>query len=357
MNKDLLEKIIEYGTQAPSGDNSQPWIFTITNNNEILLENVPNRDNPVLNVHQGGSLISHGAVILNIRIASEYFGYRAIISYFPDNNNNEIIAKISFEKNNPNTPILYSNLFDSIKKRCTNRNYYKKDLPQNIKNEIEKSIKSTEFKVNLFYNQSDKDIISSCISLSEEVILSTKDLHELLFADIAWTKKEESIKKHGLFVKTLEFNPVQLFVFWLCRKWKNISFLNDKIGFSNIVGKQNADIYKTSGLLGLIVIPNTEKITYVKAGELFQSIWIKSTELGLGFQPITGLFFLNERIKMFGDDPLSADNSKKITDAYNKLKKILNTNEQETILTAFRMGQSKETSGRSSRLKPNIIIK
>lgn len=357
MNQDLLKKIIEYGVEAPSGDNSQPWKFVITKDNKIFLYNIADKDNPILNVHEGGSMISHGAVILNMEIAADSFGYKTTVSYFPDSSIKDLVAVLSFVKNNKLNNFYSTNFLESIKKRCTNRNHYKKELGGDIKNKLDQIAKVSDLKVKLFYNEKDKDFLASCISISEEIILQTKDLHELLFADVMWTKKEESIKRHGLYVKTLEFNPIQFFVFWLCRRWKNISFLNKKIGFSKIVGKQNALIYKSSGVIGFILIPNTDKINYVKAGELLQYIWLKATNLGLGFQPVTGLFFLNERRKIFGNDPMSEEDGKKICDTYNSLRDYIKTEDDSVIVTSFRIGLSKDSSGRSSRLKPNIILK
>lgn len=357
MNIDLIYKIIDYGIQAPSGDNSQPWKFVITDKFEIMLYNLSEKDNPILNVHEGGSLISHGAVILNIKIAAYSFGYKTSVAYLPDQLDKDLIAVLSFEKNSTENNRYNVNLVDSIKKRCTNRNNYDKNLPINKIEDLLKIIDRIDLKIEIFTDQKDKNLIASSICISEEIILQTKELHELLFGDVAWTKKEELIKRHGLFVKTLEFNPVQLFVFWLCRKWKTISFLNKKFGFAKFVGKQNSDIYKSSGLLGFILIPNNDRLSYIRGGELLQSIWLNSTDLGLSFQPVTGLFFLNERIKIFGDEPISKENSEKISKTYNNLKDLMNIKNNDIILTSFRIGKSKESSGRSSRLKPNIIIK
>ena len=52
---------------------------------------------------------------------------------------------------------------------------------------------------------------------------------------------------------------------------------------------------------------------------------------------------------------MSIENSKKISDAYNKLKNYTET-DSDVMVTSFRIGESKSSSGRSSRLKPNIII-
>lgn len=356
MNKEILIKIINYGIQAPSGDNSQPWKFVITKNYDINLFNLPDKDNPILNVHQGGSLISHGAVITNITIAACKLGYKTNVLYFPDNNNSDLIAKISFLENLDKYEECDSYLIDSIYERRTNRRHYNKYLSDDLVNKIFKNLKDKDIEIKIFKENREKEIIAQAISISEEVILKTKELHELLFKDVMWTKKQELSEKHGLYINTLEFNPVQKLVFWICRKWNNIYFLNKTFNFAHFVGSQNSDIYKSSGLLGFIILPNSDLINYIKAGELFQLIWLRSTHFSLSFQPVTGLFFLNERIKIFGNEPISSENSMRIKNQYNKLCNLIKINNDQIILTSFRIGKSKKSSALSSRLDPNIIL-
>lgn len=352
MNKDFLKKLIKYGCCAPSGDNSQPWKFTITGDNNILLYSLPFKDNPILNIHEGGSFLSDGAAILNIKIAAQVLGYEVDIIYFPDKNNDTLIAKLSFTKNQEN---LNKEWINYIEERSTNRRLYSKVLPEELVIKLLKNTEKNNCKVKLFKNQNVKDFIANEISLSEEVILETEELHKLLFKDVVWTQKDELKKRHGLFVKTLEFNPIQAFVFWLCRKWKTISVFN-KIGFAHFVASQNRKIYKASGVLGFIIIPNIDKLSYVHAGEVMQQVWLNAESLGLGFQPVTGLFFLHERILTFKNDPLLLKSNKKILKAYNLLKNIADLSGEERIVISFRIGVSKKTSARSSRLEPNIIL-
>ena len=160
MNKDLLKKIIEYGIQAPSGDNSQPWNFVITEDNKINIYNIPDRDNPILNIHEGGSMMSHGSVITNIRIASDRFGYKAKINYFPDNLDKNLISEISFTQINSDDHLYKPSLFDCIYKRCTNRNFYQKDLPESIKKEIDLIKGDDDINFRFFYEKNEKDFIS-----------------------------------------------------------------------------------------------------------------------------------------------------------------------------------------------------
>ncbi|MDP3028969.1 MAG: nitroreductase family protein, partial [Deltaproteobacteria bacterium] len=66
--KDIIFKIVEAGTWAPSGDNCQPWRFT-WNGQKLLLFNVLERDTSIYNSRQRASLIAHGAVLENMDIA------------------------------------------------------------------------------------------------------------------------------------------------------------------------------------------------------------------------------------------------------------------------------------------------
>ena len=82
MNPDF-EKIIEAGSRAPSGDNSQPWLFDIDDNSIVIYNNV-NRDSSLYNYNQTASLIAIGACIENMIIAAGHFGYTADLVLFPD---------------------------------------------------------------------------------------------------------------------------------------------------------------------------------------------------------------------------------------------------------------------------------
>src|SRR3989344_6623100 len=94
--KDAIQKILGASINAPSGSNSQPWRFEIENN-IINLFILPEKDHPILNYRNRGTLIAGGAMIENIMIASAEFGYTADIEMFPDKNNQNLIAKIKLE--------------------------------------------------------------------------------------------------------------------------------------------------------------------------------------------------------------------------------------------------------------------
>jgi hypothetical protein len=116
-----IQRIIEIAVKAPSGHNYQPWNFRL-DGNSVKIFNLPKRDMTIFNFKQRGSYIAHGAVIENIEIAAKAMGYAVDLTLFPDNDNSEFIASISFEETDPSAEPLYPSIFN----RSTNRKPYKK---------------------------------------------------------------------------------------------------------------------------------------------------------------------------------------------------------------------------------------
>src|SRR5882672_7454414 len=119
VSRDLIDKILEAAIRAPSGENSQPWRFKVEGDRVWLL-NYPDADRSLYNFHQNGSLVSHGTVIANMRIAAQHLGLEATVKLFPDDTKENLVATIDFKEVGPEVALLY----DVIGKRVTNRKHY-----------------------------------------------------------------------------------------------------------------------------------------------------------------------------------------------------------------------------------------
>ena len=71
----LIFDIIRAATAAPSGDNSQPWRFVFFPPETIEFHLISDRDNPLLNVDESGTLIALGAAVENAAIMARSLGY------------------------------------------------------------------------------------------------------------------------------------------------------------------------------------------------------------------------------------------------------------------------------------------
>lgn len=114
MKTDFIQ-IASYASKAPSGHNTQPWKFHITDSTITVL---PNLDValPVVDKNNRELFISLGCAVENLCIAASYFGYT---THIIECSIEAII--LEFTKNDLT---IEDSLFHQIEKRQTNRNIY-----------------------------------------------------------------------------------------------------------------------------------------------------------------------------------------------------------------------------------------
>lgn len=115
LKEDLLF-MIEQATKAPSGHNTQPWLFRI-NENSIEIHPDSTKTLPVVDSDQREMFVSLGCAAENLCIAAISRGYRPTVS---------ISAKgiITLQPARTATPVEATGLAEQISKRQTNRRVY-----------------------------------------------------------------------------------------------------------------------------------------------------------------------------------------------------------------------------------------
>lgn len=350
MDKEIVKAIIEDGIYGISGDNSQPWRFEVGGEKLDIL-NIPDRDNPILNVRQRGSYVAHGSLIENMIISASSKGYKTDLKLFPDSSNSNLVARLSFAKDFvKNEP-----LHPYIKKRSTNRKPYSVvPLKEQEKAQL---LAAADFvgggELRFSEEPDDKKIIGKALAVTEQIALTTKELHQLFFKDMIWTEKEEREKKHGLFIKTLELPPPARLIFKLIKHWPVMRVFN-LLGFYKLAALGNAKVYVSSGAHGAILVPDNDQ-DFVTAGRIMQRVWLTATKLGLFMQPVTGVLFLRQRMK-FDPKPFNEKQVMMVKEAYGTLEKAFGAY-PGVIAMLFRIGAAEPPSARSSRMEPEIIFK
>lgn len=114
MKTDFIQ-IASYASKAPSGHNTQPWKFHITDSTITVL---PNSEValPVVDGNNRELFISLGCAVENLCIAASYFGYT---THVIECNIEAIILELT-----KNDLTIEEPLFHQIEKRQTNRNIY-----------------------------------------------------------------------------------------------------------------------------------------------------------------------------------------------------------------------------------------
>jgi hypothetical protein len=114
-----LRFLVHYAVLAPSGHNTQPWLFRSTADSlEVHADRT--RALPVVDPQGRELVMSCGAALFHLRVAVRRFGYTAEIETLPDATNPTLLAPVRLgQRRSPAAE--ESLLFASIPKRRTNR--------------------------------------------------------------------------------------------------------------------------------------------------------------------------------------------------------------------------------------------
>lgn len=353
ISRKQIADILTVAVRAPSGDNSQPWTFSISSDNTLRIFNVEGKDNPILNYQNSGSYVAHGALIANIKILSGAFKFKTSVSYFPEIEN--CVAEITFSDSEGS---INSNLMEAIDNRASNRKHYKnKPLNQTFKDALIASANTTTSKsyFSLSSDAADKKKVGRALSTMENVALQVPELHHLFFSDIIWKSSENESGMPGLYIKSLELPPPAQLAMRLLKDWKVTNTLNRYIKLSQKIAGEMAGVYRDSATYGAIFIPNRERLSYVEVGEVMERVWLEATMNNIAVQPVTGLMFLAHRAEAKDLNPIPQSFEPEILDAYKTVKEIFTAPANMHLAFLLRFGHSKAPSARSARLPPVIV--
>ncbi len=265
-NPDFL-KMVQYGSKAPSGHNTQPWKFKLNKNN---IEVYPDFDKelPIVDKNHRELYISLGCAVENICIAANEFGYQYTTKIIKQNDNTFIRIFLDKEtvKKNP--------LFTQITKRQTNRSIYNsKKVQQKTINELQ-NIK-TEDSVSIhFYKFGTGEFskLSEYIYKGNEILFGNKSFKKELLDWVRFNAKDVAKNKDGLAYNVLGSPALPK---WLGKMIVK-SFLKAKP--QNKSEKEKLD---SSSHLVLIVTKENTPANWILTGQALERFFLKYTELGI----------------------------------------------------------------------------
>ncbi len=126
-----LRAVLKYAVLAPSGHNTQPWLFRICEDAIVLYADL-SRALPVVDPNDRELIMSCGAALFYLRAAIRHFGYEEEVETFPVCSFPELVAKIRLGSERLATAEDHA-LFAAIPHRRTNRlPFEKRPLPRLI---------------------------------------------------------------------------------------------------------------------------------------------------------------------------------------------------------------------------------
>lgn len=133
---DKLTFLLSYAVLAPSGHNTQPWLFSVRGDSAELSAD-RTQTLPVVDPEDRELTISCGAALLNLRVALRRFGYRDdAYALLPEPAHADLLARVRLVEGEPPSPEEQA-LFEAIPKRRTTRvAYERRQAPVAVEGEL-----------------------------------------------------------------------------------------------------------------------------------------------------------------------------------------------------------------------------
>lgn len=197
-----MNYLVKYAILAPSGHNTQPWLFKIVGNNIIEIYADRSRALPLVDPDDRELMISCGAAIYNLRLAANHFGIADEVQLFPDQNNNnpDLLARISLKDDvQGNTKKQAENdtsLFNAITKRRSNRSLFEnRRLPDDLLESLKDSARANGAWLDVIDGEEKKNALADLISQGDRIQLSDKRFRREL---AAWIHPNRSKSRDGM---------------------------------------------------------------------------------------------------------------------------------------------------------------
>lgn len=346
-----MHKILEAANQAPSGDNCQPWRFAVQGM-RINLYNCPERDQSLYNVHQRASLVAHGALLENIKLAAAAEGFQALIKLFPDKDQPELVAQVELvESRRSDVP-----LSEAIFRRCTNRGSFAGG--EIVETKVKAILSCAEgyhgARVILTTENHEKNLYASMVAKNDWLVFTNRPLHQFLFEQLRWSQQEAQSARDGLDIETLALSRADRFGFPNLKYWPLVNFLN-RFGLAQMIGRKAQQLCRQSAGLGAVIVTGSRSEDYVLGGQVMQRVWLQSTVLGLQFQPYAGIAFLMQEVREGGGGDLTHKSQSVLRNVNEYMQKQFGLG-TDVVVMFFRLGIGAAPAKHSVRRKLEDVL-
>lgn len=261
-----IRKIIEYGTKAPSGHNTQPWKFTFSEN-EIQIHPDFERALPIVDPDNHALYISLGCAAENIILASRNIGYNADLKIEKDTGGVDYISiKLQHD-----SAVQKDELFNYIEKRQVTRNAY--DDTAIASRDLKQLIDAAEFKgvrIRFFSSQEEINQLKPFIIEGSNLQFQKKAFVDELVSWIRFSKKEVEKKKDGIWHASMGMPGVGRTLGNLIMK----KFVSEKSE-----AKRWKKIIRSTSSFALFLAEKNDVAHWVNTGRAFQRFGLMATEL------------------------------------------------------------------------------
>lgn len=338
-NEALLQ-FVEYAVSAPSADNSQPWVFSIADDQVDCQYRHRGNATDVFGENGHGTILAAGALQENIDRLLACHG-------LPSSQRTlEHGWRLLFSA--PQVPLTPNPSLSTMLNRHTNRRSFAPAPPVALKGLPESPNKScrTLSVVQPFAIKT----IAKAFRLCSEARFNSKILHEWLFSSLRWDKA--SIESgDGLDLNTIDLPQGGQHFMRLISPWERMRFFN-KLGLYKLLAiADSLPVSQASCVIA--IIGGRSKNDVWDSGKHLQRTWIELNQRGLAVHPYYAVTDLSNRLGSGLIDPFWAT---RVRFAQDQIAELLQLTENEQLHMLLRVGKPTTCAIRSKRRPAETFI-
>lgn len=332
---DEIKIMVDAAGTAPSGGNAQPWKW-VYKNGVLSLYFDKHYGYSYMDFRDTASYIALGAAIENLVLKAHEANYEVKLSYFPAKDDNTLIASFAFYEQGADAeglePHINDELVTAIFDRHTNRKVPQREV---LPKEILKALATAAMTVNGAKVSYVEDIeqlkeLGKIIGITDRYrILTPASHHDFTYQEMRWTDEEAIKRKTGMYIGTLELRESELLGIKFVKDRKVVDFIK-QINGGYLLRNASVKNAVSASAFGLLTMPSNSPIDFLEGGRASQRLWLKATQLGLGFHVMNVPIAYFARLKYDAQD-LPEGSQEEIKTLYDEFNKIYDHNNREEI--------------------------
>ncbi|MFE0100483.1 Rv1355c family protein [Streptomyces sp. NPDC059009] len=364
LDEETVRRLVAYGIQAPSGGNTQPWLFV--SRGRVLECRIDDSQAPsLLDFERSASHLAIGAAVENIDLAARAAGWRCTARLFPDPADPGLVCELTLTEGvegeggseGADAPPLSLSLTEWIERRTTNR-ALGSDAPlaRRAAAALTRCADESGARLHLVTERGQLDELGRILGAGDRLRMMSRPLHHDMMAELRWGDEAVRRTRDGIDVATLQLDTTDLTGISIARHWPNLAFLR-RIGGGASFEEGARKLVAASSAIGVLSIPGTAPDAYVQGGRALQRLWLTATSLGLAVQPLSSLLYLFARVERGGGAGLDADESATLRDLRARLTDLVPHHPDEAELLLFRISDAPAPTVRSLRRDVGSVLR
>lgn len=274
-----LRYLVGYAILAPSGHNSQPWLFRVRDAHlEIYADRT--RALPVVDPHDRSLTMSCGSALFNLRMAARHFGYDAAYELCPDPAHHDLLATFALGERKPPTHE-ENTLFGAITRRRTNRlPFDRTPVDRNILGLLEAAAQSEGCWIDSITDRRQRHAVAALVAEGDRMQFADKRFRREL---AAWVHSNRAHSRDGLPGYAHGHGDLMSML---------DSFVIRTFDLGNSTAARDQDLAEHSPALLIVGTGEDQPADWMRAGQALQHVLLLATACGLAAS------FLNQPVEV-----------------------------------------------------------